>query len=142
MRRRGAGHRRTSGGHSDRSDGGTTIGALALGAAEANPLGLATVVLKYPLLQYCKGLPEDERTECYSAANAVWGGAAVNNVCVIAAILTGGAFAPVCIAAGIGYGVYAWNDTTPEQDFYTACAEYRRVSGESFRCEYQLQTMK
>lgn len=118
----------------------TTAGALALGATELNPVNWATIPIKLATLLYCKTLPEDEKAQCHATVGPIWGGAAVNNLCVVAMILTGGAFMPVCIAGGIGYGVYAWNESAPEREFYAGCTEYRRVSGGTFRCIYQLQS--
>lgn len=117
-------------------DGVTTLGALALGAVEANPLGLVTIPAKWAILGYVKTLPADEQAQYHASAGAIWGGAAVNNVCVIAAILTAGTFAPVCIAAGIGYGIWAWREATPERDFYAACAEAKRAWGMTEKCEF------
>lgn len=119
------------------ADNGTTIGALALGATEANPLGLAALVLKWPILRYIDTLPDDERAQGQAVVSAMWGGAAVNNVCVMVAILSAGTFAPACLLGGIGWGIYAWSESAAEREFYAACAEYRRVSGEQFRCVYR-----
>lgn len=119
------------------ADSATTLGALALGAAEANPIGLATIPAKIGILWHCKALPEDERAECLSVADALWGGAAVNNVCIIAALLTAGAFAPVCVAAGVGYGIWSWNKSAPEREFAYKCEEAKRAWGMTEKCVFK-----
>lgn len=121
------------------ADTATTVGALALGATELNPANWATIPIKLATLLYCRTLPEDEKAACQSAVSAMYGGAAVNNVCVMVAILSAGTFAPACLLGGIGYGVWSWNESSAEREFYAACAEYRRVSGEAVRCVYRIE---
>lgn len=118
------------------ADTATTAAGLALGLVELNPLGPAAGLLKIPYLIYAHSLPEDERAELHAQAGSIWGGISVSNGCMLAALITGGAFAPACIVAGIGYGIYRWNADTPERAFYAACANYRRYSGESFTCRF------
>ncbi len=131
------------------ADGGTTLAGLALGAAEANPLGLAAIALKWPVMEYAKTLPESEQAQFYEVAGAIWGGATVNNLCVIAGLLTGGTAGAACIAAGVGYALYALRTPEPEAverpyafgdevAFWQACADYKRKSGEAVRCVYRL----
>jgi len=119
------------------ADGVSTAAGVALGLTEMNPLGLATIVVKIPLLAYVHTLPEGEQAAFNAMAGPVWGGAAVSNVCMIAALLSGGAFAPVCLVAGIGYGGQQWNANAAERDFYVACSAYRQASGETFRCVFK-----
>jgi hypothetical protein len=52
------------------ADGVSTLGGLALGAAEANPLGLAVFPLKALYMSHIKTMPEDEQAEAY--AGVVW----------------------------------------------------------------------
>ena len=118
-------------------DGVSTVGALALGAAEMNPLGPLAIAVKIPLLAYAATLGDEERQQFYAVAGPLWGAATANNVCVIVAILTGGIAAPACLGAAAVYGAYAWQAASAERDFYSACFEYRRHSGEAFRCVYR-----
>jgi hypothetical protein len=87
------------------ADGITTLGGLALGAAEANPLGLVSLLAKVPMLAYVKTLPRDEQAEWHATYGAIWGGAAANNLCIAGAILTGGVLAPLCPMVGMAWGI-------------------------------------
>ena len=121
-------------------DGVSTGVALAMGATELNPLGgPISVAVKVPLLAYAATLGEEDKLRFYAIAGPLWGAATANNVCVIVSILTGGIAAPACLGAAAVYGAYAWQAATAERDFYAACFEYRRVSGEAFRCVYIYQ---
>ena len=133
------------------TDSATTVAGLAVGAAEANPLGIAALALKVPVLLYADSLPEGERADAHQVIAAVWGGATVNNLCVLAAMVSGGAFGPACIAAGVAYAVYAWTpapEVKPEPGyafgaevaFWTHCAEYKRASGDTVRCVYRIDS--
>lgn len=122
------------------TDGATTlVGVGIFGASELSPLGLASVAIKVPLLAYVKTLPEAEQAAAHAVAGPVWGGASVSNGCMLAVLLSGGTAAPGCLALGIGYGVYRWNADRDERNFYAACAEYVRWSGERVRCVYQME---
>lgn len=107
------------------ADALTTMGAAALGAAEANPLGVITLFAKIPLLAHVKTLPPDEQAEWHATYGALWGGAAANNLCVIGAILTGGAFVPLCPLAGIAWGVRSWNASAMERELWEICRQER-----------------
>lgn len=120
-------------------DGVSTVAAVAAGASELNPLGLATAVAKYPVLEYCKTLAEGEQAECYAAASAVWSGAAINNACVIVALLTSGAIAPACLLGGIGFAAYAWNASAAEREYMAVCAEVKRVWAMDEKCVFQTE---
>lgn len=108
------------------ADVATTAGALVLGATEANPLGLLTLPMKIVLLQYAETLPDGEKQSTQEWMHALWMGAAANNACVIVAILTGGAFAPACIAAGIAAGAYRWKQSEGEREFWWLCAQEKQ----------------
>src|SRR4051812_3638678 len=85
--------------HGAIADGVSTAVGLAAGAAELNPLGpVVGIGVKLAILQYAKTLPDTEQPAAYAAAASFWQGAAANNVCVAASILSGGAFAPACVA--------------------------------------------
>jgi hypothetical protein len=107
------------------ADGLTTLGGLALGAAEANPLGLVTLLAKAPMLARVKKLPQDEQAEWHATYSAMWGGAAANNLCIVGAILTGGALAPVCPVVGIAWGMKKWNASAMERELWAICRQER-----------------
>lgn len=98
------------------ADGITTGVALLAGGVELNPLGaVATVALKPVLMAYARTRPEEEQVGYFSAFTAAWSGAAVNNVCIAASLLTGGGFAPACIALGVAWGAKKWQDSEGER---------------------------
>jgi hypothetical protein len=114
------------------ADAATTVLGLAAGAAEANPLGAVIAIGVKPLvLRYIEGLPQEQRPQVYALAASVWGGVAANNVCVIASIVSGGAFAPVCLVLGAAWGVKKWKDTEPERIFWAeGCPTLRIYANE------------
>jgi hypothetical protein len=107
------------------ADGLTTLGGLALGAAEANPLGLVSLVAKVPLLAYVKTLPRDEQAEWHATYGAIWGGAAANNLCIVGAIMTGGVLAPLCPMVGMAWGMNQWNASAMERELWAICRQER-----------------
>jgi hypothetical protein len=64
------------------ADLGTTAVGLALGAAEANPLGIGLLGVKVLAYQHIKAAPSIEQPAMWSAFGALGWGAAANNVCV------------------------------------------------------------
>lgn len=117
------------------ADVATTGAALALGATEANPLGLLTLPLKLWLISYSDDLPDGEKQSTKAFMSSTWTGAAANNLCVIAAILTGGAWAPACVAVGVVTGVTYWRSTEEERAFWLLCAE-ERIANPRLGCSY------
>lgn len=108
------------------ADGVTTAVGIALGAAEMNPLGpVLAVSLKAVALGYVDKLPEVEQPNAHAVMASVWSGFSANNVCITAALLTGGSFAPACVAVGLGWGVKTWKDTERERLFWEGCAMLR-----------------
>ena len=100
------------------ADGVTTAVGLALGAAEMNPIGpLLAVTLKPLALNYVDKLPDVQQPEAHAMMASVWSGFSANNLCITAAILTGGSFAPACVALGVGWGMKTWQDTETERQF-------------------------
>jgi hypothetical protein len=117
------------------ADAGTTLGALALGASESNPLGLAVLVLKLPMLSYVAALPEHEQADGYAMQASIWGAAAVNNVCVAGAIVSGGSFAPLCLVAGAVWGIREWSQSSMEREFWGICRQWRETRPQ-MKCTY------
>jgi hypothetical protein len=107
----------------------TTLGGLALGAAEANPLGLVTLLAKVPMLAHVKTLPQDEQAEWHATYGAMWGGAAANNLCIVGAIVTGGALAPICPFVGVAWGMNKWNASAMERELWAICRQERAYWG-------------
>lgn len=107
----------------------STVAGLALGAVELNPLGpVVAIGMKAVTMRYAESLPDTERPVFYAAAAAWWQGAAVNNVCVAAALATGGSFSPVCIALGIAWGMRTWKESEDERLFWEGCAMLRQYA--------------
>ena len=107
------------------TDGASTLGGLALGAADANPLGFIAIVAKAPMLAAVKNMPQDEQADWNASFSAVWGGATANNLCVIAVILTSGAAAPFCPVVGVAWGVHEWRESAMERELWMICREER-----------------
>jgi hypothetical protein len=107
------------------TDTGTTITALALGAAEANPLALAGLIIKPMMLNYAETLPVDEKVDLQSQASAIWGGASANNFCIIGAIVTGMVpLAALCPVVGIAWGLSDWNGSEDERIYAVMCKNW------------------
>ena len=112
------------------ADGVSTAVGLAVGAAELNPLGpVLAIGVKVAVMHYAGTLPDTQRPAMYAAAASLWQGAAVNNVCITASILSGGSFAPVCLAAGFAWGLKTWSDSEDERLFWEGCASLRQYAG-------------
>lgn len=113
----------------------TTAAGLAMGAAEANPLGLLTLPGKLIALEHAKTLPTGEREHALSVISAVWRGAAANNLCIVVAIATGGAFGPACAVAGLAVALREWESTAIERQFWAVCAWHRQTQPD-LKCTY------
>jgi hypothetical protein len=124
--------------HAAVADGLSTAAGLAAGAVEMNPLGpVLALGMKAAMFRYAEGLPDTEQPSAYALAASMWAGAAANNVCVTAAILTGGSFAPVCVALGVAWGMKTWHATEPEREFWEGCALLRAYAGQpELTCVY------
>lgn len=90
-------------------DVSSTVIGLTLGATELNPLGLASIAVKYGAHVYVDSLPLEEQPAQAALLGSVSHGAASNNWCIIVAILSGGSFSPVCPLIGLVTGVSYWN---------------------------------
>lgn len=121
------------------ADVATTGIGLALGAAEANPLGLLTLPAKLAAIQHAESLPTGEREYALSVISSMWTGAAANNLCVIVAIATGGAFAPACLIVGAAVGMQRWDAAADERLFWAVCAD-ERTRNPSLTCEFTKPT--
>ena len=107
------------------TDGLSTLSGLALGAAEANPLGLVALIAKAPMLAAVKNQPQDEQADWNASYTAIWGAATANNLCIIGVILTGGAAAPFCPVIGVAWGLQKWSESAMERELWAICREER-----------------
>jgi hypothetical protein len=76
--------------------------------------------------QRIKESPPMEQPRLWGMYGALGWGAAANNLCVIAAIATGGAAAAVCPLIGVGAGMGSWSAGAEERDkatFAVICQE-------------------
>lgn len=121
------------------ADGVSTAIGLAAGAVEANPLGpVLAIGLKTLAFRYAESLPDTERPRVYATVTSLWQGAAANNLCVTAAILSGGAFAPACVAVGAAWALKVWKDTEHERQFWEHCGVVRAYVGQpELQCVYK-----
>jgi len=121
------------------ADVATTGIGLALGAAEMNPVGLLTLPAKLAMIQHAEGLPTGEREYALSAISSMWTGAAANNLCVVAAILSGGTFAPACLVIGAAVGMQRWDAAADERLFWAICAD-EKTRNPRLTCEFTKPT--
>jgi len=85
------------------ADLGTTALGLSLGAAEANPLGLAIVPLKFIVKAQIDQIADDHaRREQLAQFTGAQFGAAAANVCTLA--VANPAVAALCFAGGMAFG--------------------------------------
>lgn len=91
----------------------TTAVALTVGGlTEGNPLGLALIPLKAGALYWADGLEDPaERADVHRALSATGWGPAVNNICAIAIVASGGSGTAPCLALGIVVGIVDWSRT-------------------------------
>lgn len=113
------------------ADALSTAVGLAAGAAELNPVGpVLAIGMKVVYMRYARDLPDTDQPAAYAMAAAWWQGAAANNLCIAASVLSGGAFAPACIALGVAWGLKTWKDSEPEREFWQGCAMLRAYAHE------------
>ena len=111
------------------ADGMTTAVGVAASSGAINPVGgLLTIATKAVTFHHASTLPETEQPAAYAAASAMWMGSAVSNVCITAVFLSGGGFAPACLALGAGWGLKAWDDSEHERRFWERCAIVREFA--------------
>ena len=111
------------------ADVATTGAGLSIGAAEANPLGLALLGVKLAAYQHIKAQPPEEQPSLWGMFGAFGWGAAVNNLCVIA---SGG----LCAVLGAAAGLFQWKRTEPERlrAQFDAICERERVQNPALQC--------
>lgn len=120
------------------ADLGTTGVGLMMGAAEANPLGVLTIGMKVVAYQKIKAAPPEEQPRLWSAYGAMSWGAAANNLCVIAAIASGGVGAALCPAIGLVAGFGVWNSESEARDraTFAALCEQARSRNPALTCTW------
>lgn len=91
----------------------TTAIALSFdGIKEGNPLGIAVLPIKAGLLYYANGIEDpSERAELHRALSATGWGPAVNNICAMAIVASGGSGTAPCLALGLVAGIFDWSRT-------------------------------
>lgn len=120
------------------ADVGTTGIGLALGAAEANPLGILTLGMKVAAYNEIKKAPEVEQPRLWGMYGAMGWGAAANNLCIIATLATGGAAAAVCPMIGLAAGVSIYDAGEEERNvatFNALCQDMRKTNP-ALECVY------
>lgn len=125
---------------SQAADLATTAAGLALGAVETNPLGVLLVVPKVVGFYRIKAAPVEEQPALWSAYQAFGWGAAANNVCVIAAIASGGPALVPCavIGAAVGGASWAWDAGRRERDEFDALCDSAKALNPATVCKYTL----
>jgi hypothetical protein len=99
----------------------TTGIGIAAGLAELNPVGpLLSCTLKPLAIRAANAQPEPRRTSNLHVVDAMWKGAAFNN---IAAVL--GATSVPAIGIGIVVGWWVWSQGADEREFMEICADQR-----------------
>jgi len=123
------------------ADVGTTAIGLALGAAEANPLGLLTLGAKAVAHQRISAAPAVEQPRLWGLYGAFGWGAAANNLCVIGTVASGGSLAPVCPLLGLVVGKAAWDSSSAqrEEDTFAAICADAKASNPALYCAYTPQ---
>ena len=115
------------------ADALTTALAIANGGVEANPLGaVAAVLIKPVVIGMIATQPKEDQAAMFSIATSVWGGASINNLC----ILVGGGAG--CIVAGIAAAYGFWTSTSDERSFWSVCKESKKTNPAA-NCVYTAQ---
>lgn len=120
------------------ADIGTTAAGLAMGAAEANPLGIVTLGLKAAAYHQIKQAPDVEQPHLMGVFDAFGWGAAANNLCIIATLPTGIGPA-VCPAIGLvaGLSIFdAGEDRRNRETFDVICRD-ARLNNPDLECIYR-----
>lgn len=96
------------------ADTASTAIGLSAGAAELNPLGIATLPLSIAIVEHAETLPANERLPIVHGISAVKWGAATSNV-------VGLAFGPVGYIFGGAVGLVLWNQGSGEREYANVC---------------------
>lgn len=125
------------------ADIATTGAGLALGAVEANPLGLLMLPVKAIGYARIKAAPEAEQPALWSAYEAFGWGAAANNACVIAAIVSGGPAMVPCLAVGAAAAGLSWAVDRPrrERAEFDAICERQQAINPDLVCTWSVPSM-
>ena len=113
------------------ADVATTGAGLALGATDGNPLGLLMLPVKLVSYHRIKAAPEAEQPAMWAAYEAMGWGAAANNLCVIAAIASGGPAIAPCLAVGAVAAGLSWAIDQPRRqrmEFDEACDQAKAAN--------------
>jgi hypothetical protein len=123
---------------SQAADLATTAAGLALGAVETNPLGVLLVVPKVVGFYRIKAAPTTEQPALWSAYQAFGWGAAANNVCVIAAIASGGPAIVPCavVGAAVGAASWAWDAERRQRDEFEEVCDSAKALNPDTVCTY------
>lgn len=111
------------------ADGLSTAMGLAAHIVDVHPLiPIASIGMKAATFHYAESMPEAEQPATYAFAAATWQGAAANNLCMTAVLLSGGSILPACVALGVAWGLKTWNDSEHERRFWERCAVLREFT--------------
>jgi hypothetical protein len=121
------------------ADISTTAIGLSIGAAESNPLGIGLLAVKAIAYERIKSAPPQKQPAMWSAFGALGWGAAANNACVIALIVTGGTAVALCPVLGLatGLGTYAQAAPLRERATFDAVCAQARVDRPGLVCVYE-----
>ena len=111
------------------ADIGSTAVALAMGAAEGNPLGWLALPLKWWQMKIISEMPEaTQRAEAYLHVAAVTNGAVANNLCVAAALAVPALlpFAMACPIAGLAWWAHESSNDYDRRFYEAFCAEWMK----------------
>ena len=120
------------------SDVGSTAIGLAVGATEANPLGIVSLALKAAVYQKITEAPETERPELWGMYGALGWGATANNICVISTAATGVGIL-LCPLIGLiaGTSVYAAGEEERNRATFAAICDQKRKEVPTLSCEFK-----
>lgn len=99
------------------ADGLTTAIGLAEGAKEANPLGFATIPIRFAIIEHAKRLPPEEGQPIIDTVDAVGWGAAVANLLWV--------FGPPGLMVGGAVMGVVWESGSEKREYLRICAMLR-----------------
>lgn len=103
------------------ADVATTAVGLSMGAAELNPLGMAALAVKLPLIALANDQAEPQRTHDLTFIEAMGWTAAGWNIGMLAL------GPPFAIVAAVGAGVVAWNRNADKRELVAECTRHKAV---------------